>query len=171
MNNAYLLLGGNVGETKKLFNSAIEFIEKSCGRVSTQSSLYKTEAWGFKAQNDFLNQVIVIETPLKPSRLMARLLKIEASLGRRRTQEKWKARKIDIDILFYESPDGTGQYHQLVISEKNLKIPHPYLHLRKFTLAPLYEVAPGINHPEINKNIAQLLAECPDQSKVVQLYN
>jgi 2-amino-4-hydroxy-6-hydroxymethyldihydropteridine diphosphokinase len=159
MNTAYLLLGGNMGNVRETFCKAIFEIEKRAGKVSAQSSLYKTAAWGLENQPDFLNQALKIETGLSAQELLATALNIEKKLGRIRL-EKYGARMIDIDILLF---------NDAIINEENLKIPHPLLHERNFALAPLAEIAPNIFHPLFHKNISQLLVECPDRLAVEQL--
>ena len=87
---------------------------------------------------------------------MRQILKIESDMGRVRL-EKWAPRVIDIDILFFDN---------LVLHETGLHIPHPHLHERKFTLAPLAELIPHYIHPEIGKSVGQLLREVNDHLEV-----
>ncbi len=152
MNTAYLLIGGNLGNRLANLQKAIEAIEENCGDVIAISSVYETAAWGNTDQPSFLNQVIVLHTDMQPSILMKELLGIEERLGRLR-QEKMGPRTIDIDILLIDDQ---------IIHEENLTIPHPSLHLRKFALIPLAEVAAAKIHPTIKKTIAELLTDCPD---------
>ncbi len=152
MNTAYLLIGGNLGNRLANLQKAIEAIEENCGDVIAISSVYETAAWGNTDQPSFLNQVIVLHTDMQPSMLMKELLGIEERLGRLR-QEKMGPRTIDIDILLIDDQ---------IIHEENLTIPHPSLHLRKFALIPLAEVAAAKIHPTIKKTIAELLTDCPD---------
>ena len=49
------------------------------------------------------------------------------------------------------------------MEESDLKIPHPLLHKRKFTLVPLREIAPDFVHPILQKNISQLFEICEDK--------
>ena len=93
-----------------------------------------------------MNQVILIETELNPQKLLKKCQAIENKLGRER-KEKWGARTIDIDILFYDD---------LVLNEENLIIPHPYIAEREFVLKPLNEIAPDFMHPVLKKTIAEL---------------
>ena len=84
---------------------------------------------------------------------------IEQQMGRVRHQ-KWAPRTIDIDILFIDD---------LVINMTDLTVPHPLLHLRKFTLAPLAQIAGNFVHPVFNQSINQLLQVCEDNSVVEKL--
>jgi 2-amino-4-hydroxy-6-hydroxymethyldihydropteridine diphosphokinase len=95
---------------------------------------------------------LLVETSLSASDLLQSLLKIEQQMGRIRSV-KWGARIIDIDILFYDNEQ---------IQNDNLKIPHPALAERRFTLIPLNEIAPDFLHPVLNKTIASLLLTCTD---------
>ncbi len=155
MSESYLLLGGNIGETSVLINNATELIELLCGRILKRSSLYQSESWGFKSENPFLNQVILIETTLEPEELLKTILSIEQKMGRERNATgAYQSRLIDIDILFYEN---------IIINTETLKIPHPLLHKRRFTLMPLNEIAKDYIHPVLLKSINQLLTDCDDE--------
>jgi len=152
MNKAYLLTGGNLGNRELNLSLALDHITESCGKVTNQSSVYETAAWGPVTQPDYLNQVLEIETPLSPAELMQQLLKIEKHLGRHR-EERYGARTIDIDILFFNN---------LTVDEDDLIIPHPRLYTRRFVLVPLNEIAPGLVHPILQLTINELLIKCAD---------
>ena len=152
MNTAYLLMGGNIGDTLQTFEAAKELIKTSCGPIVQQSSVYQTAAWGLENQNDFLNQVLQIRTTLDAHGLLKAILRIEELLGRKR-ELPYGPRTIDIDMLFFN--DDT-------IQQEDLTVPHPRLHQRRFVLVPMAEIAPELVHPVLKKTIAQLLAECPD---------
>ena len=84
MKEVYLLTGGNIGDRKSYLSKAMKNIEKNCGPVTRQSSIYETAAWGKEDQNPFLNQVLKISTALSPEKLLSCILEIEESLGRKR---------------------------------------------------------------------------------------
>ncbi len=156
MNTIYLLLGSNIGDSRYHLDTAISFIRSRVGTIVQQSSIYKTEPWGNKEQQDFLNQVLEVHTLLEPEEVLRQLLVIEQEMGRER-MEKWGPRVIDIDILFYADS---------VMQTQRLTIPHPFLHERRFTLLPLDEIAPNFIHPVLHKTINELLSQCADGSVV-----
>ena len=159
MNQTYLLIGGNLGNREKNLEKARQLIAAEAGQVGKSSSLYETEAWGIQDQPPFLNQVLLVWTKLDPRQLLSTILDIEHQMGRERF-EKFGPRSIDIDILFF---------NEEIIDEPGLTIPHPQLHLRRFTLQPLQELAPSFIHPVLNKSVSDLLAECPDPLAVKKL--
>lgn len=155
-----ILLGSNIGDRKLALKEAKTMIDNRIGKLLVSSSLFESEPWGFKHKNYFLNQVIVIDTSLPPPDLLQELLIIEKMLGRKREKSGYSARIIDLDILFYNN---------LIISEDFMRIPHPRLHERRFTLLPLNEILPDYIHPLLGKPISSLLNECEDTSIVAKL--
>ena len=152
MNQTYLLIGGNLGNREENLRRAADSIATKVGAVVQASSIYETEAWGIQDQPAFLNQVLAVKTNLDPGQVLQAILAIEEEMGRKR-KEKFGPRTIDIDILFFGN---------LVAKQTDLTIPHPQLHLRRFTLEPLNEIAPGLVHPVLQKTISQLLEESND---------
>lgn len=155
MNKVYLLLGGNLSDP---FQQLLIARKKIAGvaNVILESSIYKTKAWGKTDQPDFLNQVLLIETPLGAEDTLQQMLAIENSMGRVRSQKN-APRLIDIDILFYNSE---------IVHKKNLSIPHPSIAERRFVLVPLSEIAPDHIHPVSGLSIAELLRDCEDTLQV-----
>lgn len=160
MNQVYLLIGGNLGDRYKLIGSAKLSITKKIGKVVKESSIYETAPWGFKSEQYFLNQVIVITTEYSPGEVLQRCQEIENELGRIRKSEQYSSRTMDVDILFYNDD---------LINLSELIIPHERLHERRFTLEPLVEISPEYAHPKLNKTLSELLAECKDVSEVRKL--
>ena len=157
-----MLLGSNQGDKIAILQKAGERLQQLSIAPIVVSSLYESEPWGFEAEEWFLNQAVKIETDLKPHDLLRSILEIERSLGRVRQNGDgriagYSSRTIDIDILLYEN---------LVSETVDLQLPHPRMHLRRFVLMPLSEVAPGLIHPALNVSIKKLLEECKDKSKI-----
>jgi len=159
MNRVYLLLGSNIGNSRAWISKAKRLIGRRIGSVIRESALYQTAAWGDTRQADFINQVIVVDSDLKPGELMESLLGIEKEMGRIRTRKN-APRIIDIDILFYG---------KAVIREKELEVPHPRIPLRRFVLVPMNQLSPQFIHPVLKKTIHQLLRVCPDKGAVKKI--
>lgn len=159
MSQCFLLLGTNIGDKQRNLLQAKELIDQKVGSVISTSSIYKTSAWGKEDQDDFLNQVLIVSTLLKPEEVLDICLSIEKFMGRVR-YERWGERLIDIDILYMD---------QTVVESEALKIPHPEIENRRFTLVPLVEVAADYVHPILKKNNNDLLLTCPDQLEVERL--
>ncbi len=157
MYTAYILMGGNEGNVPLVFRKAVSLMIETGLNVIAKGSLYKSAAWGDEVQGAFFNQLLVLRTNLEPRGLLSVLLDIESKLGRKRQTGVISNRSIDIDILFVDD---------LVISRPGLSIPHPRLHLRKFALVPLCELAPDLIHPVTGKTMKQLLSDTPDQLMV-----
>jgi 2-amino-4-hydroxy-6-hydroxymethyldihydropteridine diphosphokinase len=154
-------IGSNLGDRRANTGEAIEKVAQLPGtRVVRASSLYESEPLG-DAKTWFVNSVIEIESDLTPEALLKKLQAIEEAMGRKRVKGKrWGSRIIDLDILLFD---------QDVIDKRNLKIPHPELHKRRFVLLPLAELAPQVIHPQLGQSISTLLATVKDAKRVVLL--
>ena len=156
--NAYIGLGSNLGDRAGNLLLAIRGLLDARIEVLRLSRIYETEAIETFAQPRFLNMVVEVRgnTLPQPEELMARLLRIEYSLGRTR-DAAMAPRTIDLDLLLYGDETSDTQF---------LRLPHPRLHLRRFVMEPLNELAPAFIHPVLNRSIAELLTELQDASPV-----
>ena len=100
------------------------------GAVLKRSSLYRTKPWGKTDQPDFVNAVVLVETPLRPRDLMRALKQLESAMGRV-PSERWGPRLIDLDLLTYGDRE---------VDEQGLRVPHPQMRERAFVLVPLAEI-------------------------------
>jgi 2-amino-4-hydroxy-6-hydroxymethyldihydropteridine diphosphokinase len=157
MNSAYLILGSNIGNSIEIIAKANDLIASNVGEITKKSGIYESAAWGNENQPNFLNQALCVSTRFSATALLQTLLAIEEKLGRVRDGSKWMARTIDIDILFYNND---------IVETTELKIPHPYIHERRFVLMPMQEIAGELVHPQYKKSIADLLEACPDKLEV-----
>jgi 2-amino-4-hydroxy-6-hydroxymethyldihydropteridine diphosphokinase len=134
MTEAWLALGGNIGDSRAILERAIALLcDGTEVKLIARSSDYRTPPWGFKYQPPFINLCIAVETALAPRDLLARAQDVERQLGRDRAHEKKNGpRTADIDIIAYDD---------LVLDEPNLTLPHPRLFERAFVLVPLAEIA------------------------------
>ena len=159
MNISYLLIGGNEGDRTANLQRACDHISDSGCRILQASSVYETAAWGKTDEKPFLNQALQVGTGLDAWPLMQVLLEIEQKMGRVRL-ERYGARLIDIDILFF---------NDAIMNQPQLIIPHPEVPNRRFALVPMEEIAADYIHPVLHRSIAELLAICPDPLEVRKL--
>jgi 2-amino-4-hydroxy-6-hydroxymethyldihydropteridine diphosphokinase len=158
--HAYVSLGSNLGDRAGHLLLAVRGMLDAGLYVSRLSSVYETEPVEVAdAQPPYLNMVAELSLDANapaPEQLLARLLRIEHSLGRRREQFH-AARTIDLDLLLYADARADTDF---------LTLPHTRLHARRFVLAPLVELAPDTEHPTLHQTFKQLLADLPDDSSV-----
>lgn len=157
-NNAYFLLGSNLGNRIEMLQDAAQLLQVKLGTIISQSAIYETAPWGITDQPTFLNQVILIPTHKRPIALLNCIRQTEEALGRVR-HEKWGSRLIDVDLLYYGD---------IVLKMPELVVPHPFIQERRFTLVPLVEIAPNLVHPSLQLTQSQLLESCKDISQVVR---
>lgn len=150
----YLSLGSNLGDRERNLRSAIQELPHTGVAVTKVSSFYETEPVDLKEQPWFLNCVVEAETLFDPFLLLRALREIEAKLGSTKLVPKGP-RILDLDILLYGAQ---------IIDAPELQVPHPRMHLRRFVLEPLAEIAPMVVHPVLHLTAAQMLAQTLDQA-------
>jgi len=146
---AYVGLGANLGDRETTLRRAVELLAEEPGiEVAAVSTLRETDPVGLVDQPLFLNGAAAVETLLSPRELLDVLLRIEQALGRVRSGVRWGPRTVDLDVLVYDDQ---------VVDEPGLRVPHPRLHERRFTLEPLAELAPALEIPGRGQ-VSELLA-------------
>lgn len=146
----FIALGSNMGDKLKYLERAVADLKEDIHFRNIEVSDYiETAPYGGVEQDDFLNGVLKAETIYSPRELLVRLQQEEQLAGRKR-EIHWGPRTLDLDILFYDS---------LILTEKELSIPHPDMKNRRFVLKPLSEIAPSFVHPIYRKTVSELLAE------------
>lgn len=155
---AYVGLGSNLGDRAGNLLLAIRGMLDTGLQISRFSQIFETEPVETFAQPLFLNMVAELRGDTLPAaeEVMARLLQVEHSLGRKRDKAKGP-RTIDLDLLLY----GDETYETELLT-----VPHPRLHQRRFVLVPLAQLAPKLQHPVLHRTISELLQETADTSEV-----
>ena len=155
MSEVFLALGANLGDRKLNFFKTIDQLKK-IGKIKTIGGLYQSNAYGYTDQPFFLNSALLMETEMKPETLLVSCKNIEKIVGRKKDY-RWRAREIDLDIIFYGN---------LVSRKKNLTIPHPDFHNRRFVLLPLADICKKFISPTHLVSVGELLKICPDTTPI-----
>ncbi len=159
--SVFIALGSNLGDRELNLLRAIAEIGKLPGsKVTALSGFYDTQPVGPVVQENFLNAVLRLETPLTPQKLLSELQRIETVIFKRKRTVEWGPRVIDLDIIFYGDR---------IVKENALTIPHPLLHERRFVLAPLAEIAPGFIHPQLGKSVDEILKTLKSPERVTRV--
>jgi 2-amino-4-hydroxy-6-hydroxymethyldihydropteridine diphosphokinase len=151
----YLGLGSNVGDRESHLRAAISMLRERSVAVEAISSTYETEPVGeVLDQADFLNAAVRIRTELEPEALLDLCKEIEVARGRALDAPRHSPRPLDVDLLLLG---------ELELKTDRLTLPHPEVTSRRFVLAPLLELAPGLSLPNGNSLVAALAALGPGQ--------
>ena len=158
--NAYVGLGSNLGDRAGYLLLAVRGMLDAGLDVIRLSSIYETEPVEYEDQPAFLNLVAEVRgsTLPSPEQMMARLLRIEYALGRKR-DIRMGPRTIDLDLLIFKEQQLETEF---------LTLPHPRMALRRFVLVPLNELVPSLVHPVLGKPISDLLTQTKDRSTVTR---
>lgn len=158
--NAYVGMGSNLGNRAGCLLLAVRGMLDAGLDVIRLSHVYETQPVDNEDQPAFLNMVAEVRgsTLPSPEQVMARLLRIEYSLGRTR-EIHMGPRTIDLDLLICKDTRMETQF---------LTLPHPRMHHRRFVLVPLNELVPMLVHPVLGKSIGELLANTNDKSLVAR---
>ena len=146
MTVAFLSLSSNI-EPEKNMLAAVKLLSQHV-KILKASTVYLTEPLRRKSQPAYYNCIIKIETDIQPRKLKFDVFRvIEKELRRKRTEDKYASRTIDIDIILYGN---------LVVSTKELTLPDPDIWRRAFLAIPLAAIEPDLVLPVGNKPIIEI---------------
>ena len=144
---------------REIVNEALAEFPLIGAEIGARSSWYESEPVPPSDQRWFVNGVAIVTSALGPTELLRRLLGLEDEFGRIRDIPN-AARPLDLDLLDYD-----GQ----VCDTPQLILPHPRMHLRRFVLEPLCEIAPAWRHSRLGLTAAELRDRLPSGQPVFRL--
>ncbi len=161
MNTVFLGLGGNLGDRRRILRDAVRGVRQwPATREVRVSCLYETDYVGpGEDQAPYYNAVVEMVTQLSPFQLLERARRLEGAAGRR-PDGHMQPRPLDVDVLMYG---------ELQLVEAHLVVPHPRMHLRRFVLEPLAELAPHVVVPGMDLSVAQCLENPELESQRVRV--
>jgi 2-amino-4-hydroxy-6-hydroxymethyldihydropteridine diphosphokinase len=161
MPTTYIGIGSNLGDKSRNCSQALELLARipDC-RLAGRSQWFLTRPVGVNDQDWYLNGVARLEAEMQGQELLTRLLAIESAMGRVRTA-KWSPRIIDLDLLLF----GEEMIHN-----RELHVPHPLMHTRRFVLVPMVQLAPGLIHPVLGRTMQNLLEGLDEDGQEVIPY-
>jgi 2-amino-4-hydroxy-6-hydroxymethyldihydropteridine diphosphokinase len=151
-------IGGNLFSKEGLHpvqicQEAIKLLKPMSIIVEKQSSWYRSDPIPKSDQPKFFNSVLVASTTLNELDVLNSLHDIEKKFGRIRKNIN-EARIIDLDLIDYSSK---------IYDSKDIVLPHPRAHLRRFVMQPLYEIEKYWIHPILKTSVAEILNQLDQQ--------
>ena len=155
----YVALGSNVGDRRDNLRLGLKGMAKRGLAPTRHSSVWETEPVGTSDGAWFLNMVVRVRTAMPPADVLEILLDVERHAGRTRSTRN-APRTLDLDLLLL----GDER-----IRTPRLTLPHPRMWARRFVLAPLAEIDPGLRDPSTGKTVEETLERLDVSAEVRRL--
>jgi len=156
---AIVALGSNLGDSRQSILRAMERLQSFSDAPLLRSSLWQTSPVDCPPGSPvFVNAVVALAPQPRetPESLLAKLQTLEKEFGRKPKKVLNEPRPLDLDLIAFGNQTRAA---------KELTLPHPRAHQRRFVLQPLSEIAPNLILPGQAKTVAQLLAKLsPDEN-------
>jgi len=154
----YFSLGSNIDASLHLKN-ALQALDEKYG-LEAVSRVYETSpVRGRKNQNPFWNMAVVVDTDEKPEAIRRWISGLEKKEGRVRTQNRYRSRTLDVDLILWKN---------LVVKGRDFSLPHPDIQTKAFVLFPLLEIAPRLRLPDLGKPLMELAHGFKDKSQSIR---
>jgi 2-amino-4-hydroxy-6-hydroxymethyldihydropteridine diphosphokinase len=148
MVEAYIGVGSNI-EPERNLPTALKLLQQRLEVVAI-ATVYRTAPIDRPDQAAYLNTVWQIRTDVPPRQIKFDILRrIESELGRVRTQDRYRARTIDLDLLLYGD---------LVLRDADLILPDPDIRRRPFLAIPLFELNPALILPDTQERLQHVVS-------------
>lgn len=141
-------LAGDYPSLEALLEAALSSFPRAGLRIVRRSGWWRSAAWPDPSQPAYLNGVVIVETALPATEVLAAIHALEEAFGRKRGLAN-APRTLDIDLI---------AYGRQVIDTMGMTVPHPRAAERRFVMGPLAEIAPDWTHPTLGRTAAELAA-------------
>ena len=159
----FIALGSNLGDSVSVIRHAMERLERFSDMPLLKSSLWQTAPVDCPPGSPMIVNAIVGLMPRQsetPESLLAKLRALEREFGRPPKKILNEPRLLDLDLIAFGNESR---------ATKELTLPHPRAHLRRFVLQPLSEIAPELVLPGQSKTVAQLLRWLPPDDRITAM--
>ena len=157
-----LCLGTNLGDRMDNLRAAADALASIDGiEIVERSPVYETEPVDVSPQyrdQAFLNAVLIVDTSLDAREVARHVHRIEAEMGRERSEDRNAPRIIDIDVIYAGG---------LQLESEELTVPHREWAGRRFVVQPLADVRPDLVMPGLTRSVRDVLLSLPREPKVV----
>jgi 2-amino-4-hydroxy-6-hydroxymethyldihydropteridine diphosphokinase len=159
----FVALGANLGDARQKIRDALASLQNLSERAIVRSSLWETAPVDCPPGSPVFVNAVVAFVPRPdetPESLLQKLQSMEKEFGRETKKVLNEPRPLDLDLIAFGNETR---------ATRELTLPHPRAHLRRFVLQPLSEIAPDVVLPGQRKTVARLLAELPDDELMRRL--
>lgn len=176
---ALIAMGSNLpldgSPPARILGRAVAALANEGIAIRAISRFFATPCFPAGAGPDYVNAAIAVRTARPPADLLALLHGIEARFGRER-QQRWGMRTLDLDLLAVGDlvlPDAATQQSWRALPPEDQRtqapgemiLPHPRIQDRAFVLVPLADIAAGWRHPLLNRSVAEMCADLPEDMR------